>query len=223
MAIRIKICGITRVEDAWAAVEAGADALGFMIYGPSKRFIRANDVPAVVRDLPPFVSRVGVFVNESTETILACRERCQFDTIQLHGEESPEFCQTIPGPVIKAFRLQSRSGLEALSRYPASAWLLDSYSPAARGGTGECFNWNWIREAGSLGCPIIVAGGLTPDNVARCIETTRPFGIDVSSGVEASPGRKDASRMTDFILAAREAANALNPTISSRSRGSGER
>ena len=209
MTLRIKICGITNINDALEAVNAGADALGFMLYEKSKRFVRPETVKEIVRELPPFVSCVGVFVNESKETILSLRESCQLDTIQLHGDESDEFCQQIPGRVVKAFRLQTPEVLKTVATYRTSAWLLDSYSPAARGGTGDSFNWDWVNTS-KLDRPVIIAGGLSPENAAACVTATRPYGLDVSSGVEISPGKKSSEKMTAFITAARQAASRLN-------------
>ena len=210
MTLRIKICGITNINDALEAVNAGAEALGFMLYEKSKRFVRPETVKEIIRELPPFVSCVGVFVNESRENILSVKESCQLDTIQLHGDESPTFCQEIPGKVIKAFQLRTPETLNTVATYQTNAWLLDSYSPAARGGTGDSFNWDWVKAASPLDRPVIIAGGLTPDNAADCVLATRPYGLDVSSGVEISPGIKCAKKMTDFVTAAREAASRFN-------------
>lgn len=209
MTLRIKICGVTNLPDAMAAVEAGADALGFMLYPKSKRYVAPETVAAITQVLPPFVARVGVFVNESLNHVSEVKERCQLDTIQLHGEESPEYCAQLPGTIIKAFRLQSPQTLIEAQEYPVSAWLLDSYSPAARGGTGETFNWSWIQDALPLKRPVIVAGGLTPENVAACVLATRPYGLDVSSGVEDGPGKKNAEKMTHLIRQAQQAAQQI--------------
>lgn len=210
MTLRIKICGITNIDDALNAVDAGAEALGFMLYKKSKRFVRPETVKEIVRELPPFVSCVGVFVNESRENILSTRESCELDTVQLHGDESPKFCQEIPGKVIKAFQLRTPETLKTVAMYQTNAWLLDSYSPAARGGTGDSFNWDWVKAASPLDRPVIIAGGLTRENAADCVLATQPYGLDVSSGVEISPGKKCAEKMKNFIEVAREAASEIN-------------
>ena len=203
---RIKVCGITNMPDALAAIEAGVDALGFMFYAASKRFVEPSTVREIAKELPPFVSLVGVFVNESSDHIKSIKDSCNLDTIQLHGDETPEDCESIPGSVIKAFRLQSRKTLETINRYETSAWLLDSYSPAERGGTGDAFNWDWVKNASPLARPFIIAGGLNPENAAACVQATRPYGLDVSSGVETSPGIKCGIKMRKFVNAAKEAA-----------------
>jgi len=223
MTLRIKICGITNIDDALEAVNAGAEALGFMLYEKSKRFVRPETVKEIIREMPPFVSCVGVFVNESRENILSVKESCQLDTIQLHGDESPKFCQGIPGKVIKAFQLRTPKTLNTVATYQTNAWLLDSYSPAARGGTGDSFNWDWVKAASPLDRPVIIAGGLTPDNAADCVLATRPYGLDVSSGVEISPGKKCAKKMKDFVTAARETASRINIELPSQGAPSADR
>ena len=209
MTLRIKICGITNIRDAMAAIEAGANALGFMFFEKSKRYVPPETGRKIVQAIPPFVSCVGVFVNETHEKIQSIKDYCQLDTIQLHGDESPEFCHNIPGKTIKAFQLKNPIDLEATEPYKTSAWLLDTYSPAARGGTGESFNWSWVQDARPLGRPTIIAGGLSPDNAADCVLATEPYGLDVSSGVEKEPGQKCAEKMKAFIHAARVAAERL--------------
>jgi len=204
MALRIKICGITHAADARAAVEAGADALGFMFYEPSPRHITPAAAADIIRELPPFVAKVGVFVDAAEEFIREVIARCGLDTLQLHGSESPEFCGRFAGlKVVKAFRLVDLDSLHPLPTYLTHAWLLDSYVPGKPGGTGARFNWNLAIEANKLGRPIILAGGLTPQNIAEAVRQVRPFGVDVSSGVEAAPGRKDPHKVRDFIAAAR--------------------
>ncbi len=205
--LRIKICGITNLEDALAATEAGADALGFMFYRPSKRFVTPDAVTRIVEALPPAVSTVGVFVNEDAETICELKQRCQLDTIQLHGDESPSFAEQIPGRVIKAFRVDSADAPAAAQAYRTSAWLFDSYSAKGRGGTGEQFNWDWVRATHPYSRPVFIAGGLTPENVGDCVRATLPYGLDVSSGVEDSPGKKSALKMTQLMASARLAAS----------------
>lgn len=198
--VRVKICGITSLEDAWIAVEAGADALGF-VFAPSPRQVSVEQASRIVADLPPFVTTVGLVVNQDPRPILGT---CPLDVIQFHGDELPETVTSVGRRAIKAFRVRSLDDLNALSRYgSASAWLLDAYVPGVRGGTGQQFPWALAQEARRFGHPIIVAGGLTPDNVAQCVEATHPYGVDVSSGVEASPGKKDPEKVRAFIRNAR--------------------
>jgi phosphoribosylanthranilate isomerase len=226
MTLRVKICGITRLPDALAAVEAGADALGFMFYERSPRYVRAAAAAQIIRELPPRVTRVGVFVNATEEEVRRTAAECGLDALQFHGEESPEFCARFGGEVsadvlrtlsraadgglgpvfrvIKAFRIRDADSLDALPAYRCGAWLLDSYVPGQPGGTGSTFNWDLAIEAGRAGRPVILAGGLVPENVAEAVRRVRPYGVDVSSGVESAPGRKDPARVRAFVQAARE-------------------
>jgi len=187
---RIKICGITCTEDALLAADLGADAIGF-VFAESPRRVPPERAAEVVRALPPFVSAVGVFVNEPTGQILRLVEQCGLDTVQLHGDESPAQARELAGvKVIRAVRVRDESSLADLADWHVSAFLLDTYVESARGGTGKTFNWD-LAKAARLPAPIILAGGLNPDNIGKAIETVRPYGVDVSSGVEAKPGRKD--------------------------------
>ena len=200
MRTKVKICGITRLADALAAVEAGADALGFMFFAGSKRHIVAAAAAKIIHALPPFIARVGVFVNADAGTVRATVAECGLDTLQFHGEETPEFCrQFAPLKVVKAFRIQNAASLEPLPGYDVDAWLLDSYVAGTRGGTGEKFNWDLACQAKELGRPVILAGGLTPENIADAVQQVWPFGVDVSSGVETAPGQKDAGLVRQFI------------------------
>ena len=205
MSVRVKICGITNVDDALAAVEAGADALGFMFYAPSPRAVRPGPVAEIIRALPPFIGKVGVFVNPSEEEVLHAIATCGLDAVQFHGHEAPEFCARFGVKVIKAFRVQDEESLQALPAYQVGAWLLDSFVPGQFGGTGAQFNWDLALAAKKLGRPVILAGGLTPDNAAEAARRVQPFALDVSSGVEAAPGRKDAAKVRAFIRAAKGA------------------
>lgn len=205
MRTKVKICGLTRLPDALAAVEAGSDALGFMFFEGSKRFLKPGDAAQIIHALPPFVAKVGVFVNASAETVRATVAECGLDTLQFHGEETPEFCrQFAPLKVVKAFRIQNAESLKPLPDYAVDAWLLDSYVPGQRGGTGEKFNWDLACQAKELGRPVILAGGLTPENVADAVQQVWPFGVDVSSGVESAPGQKDAGLVRRFVEIVRE-------------------
>ena len=205
MTVKIKICGLTRVEEALAAAEAGADAIGLMFYEPSPRCVDLETAAAIAAALPPFVSRVGVFVDPEEGRVREVLERCRIDRLQFHGEESPEFCRQFGLPVIKAVRVRDESALAELAAYDREAWLLDSYVKGVPGGTGEVFNWDLAVRAVALGRPVLLAGGLTPDNAAEAVRQVRPYGLDVSSGVEAAPGRKDADKVRAFIRAARGA------------------
>lgn len=200
--VKVKICGMTSVRDALYAVECGADAVGFVFYKKSPRAVTAKQVRAITAELPPFVQRVGVFVNESAEKIERTAASCGLDVVQLHGDESPAFCRGIAGRVVKAFRVRDADSLEILSRYQVSAFLLDAYKEGEWGGTGERFNWNLVRRARKYG-PVILAGGLNPGNVADAIRQCRPYGVDVCSGVESRPGKKNLKKVREFIEAVR--------------------
>ena len=194
-------------KHALRAVEAGADALGFMLYEASPRAVSVKVAAEIARALPPFVSRVGVFVNAAEETLRKTVAEIGIDTLQFHGDESPEFCRRFsPWRVYKALRIEGIDSLQTLSNYKTDAWLLDSFASDKPGGTGKKFNWDLAIEAKRLGRPIILAGGLTPENVAEAVRKVRPFAVDVSSGVESSPGKKDHAKIRDFIAAARAAA-----------------
>lgn len=204
MRVRIKICGITSVADALAAVEAGADAIGLMLWAPSKRYVTNAQAAEIVRALPPFVSKVGVFVDPQAGEIHRALAEIGLDTIQLHGEETPEFCrQFAPVKVMKAFRVKNAESLKRLSDFNTDAWLLDSYVAGQQGGTGAVFNWDLAVQAKDAGKPIVLAGGLTPENIAQAVHEVWPYGVDVSSGVESAPGRKDPEMIRQFIAAVR--------------------
>ncbi|HOW65262.1 MAG TPA: phosphoribosylanthranilate isomerase [Candidatus Paceibacterota bacterium] len=199
---RIKICGITNREDALEAIAAGADALGFVFVANSPRQVDAGAAAEIIRCLPPLVATVGVFVDADRETIWSTAQRCGLGAVQLHGAESPEFCRGWPGVrVIKAFRIRDRDSLVDLPRFATDAWLLDTHVPGRSGGTGTAFDWSLARETLAWGRPIILAGGLHPGNVASAIEQVRPYAVDVSSGVESAPGKKDADKMRRFAMA----------------------
>ncbi len=207
MTLKIKICGITNPGDAQAAVEAGANALGFMFHELSPRNVSLGAAANIIRGLPPFVARVGVFVNAAEPFIRQAIGECGIDTLQFHGEEPPEFCrQFAPLKRYKSFRVRDGASLKALPQFDTDAWLLDSCVPEKLGGTGAQFNWDLAVEAKQLGRPIILAGGLTPENVAAAVRRVQPYAVDVSSGVESAPGRKDARKLRDFIVAASAAA-----------------
>lgn len=204
LSLKIKICGITSLNDALGAVEAGADALGFMFYEGSPRRISPQMALKIIRALPPFVSKVGVFVNPEDTLVRGVIDVCGIDTIQFHGDETPDFCRRFqPLKIIKAFRIKDASSLSPLGSYDTDAWLLDSFVPGKEGGTGATFNWELACQAKDAGRPIILAGGLSPENVAEAVHEVWPFAVDVSSGVESAPGRKDLPMMRDFVAAVR--------------------
>ncbi len=194
---RVKICGITNLDDARLAVEYGADALGFVFYEGSPRHVFPETVREIISHLPPFVTTVGVFVNAPPQEIREVMDLAGLDVVQLHGDEPQEECSLFPR-VIKAFRVRELSDIERLKGYSVSAYLLDAYDPEVPGGTGQTFNWDIAVEAKKYG-PIILAGGLTPENVADAVSRVRPYAVDVSSGVEAQKGKKDHEKMRLFI------------------------
>jgi phosphoribosylanthranilate isomerase len=204
MKTRVKICGITNLADAQVAVEAGADALGFNFYEKSPRFVSLKTAAAISKQLPPFVMRVGVFVDAEPDFVLRAIGEVGLTMLQFHGDEPPEFCTQFGRMSMKAFRIRDSESLKEIPKYETDAYLLDAYSAEARGGTGEKFNWDLAVEAQKFGKPIFLAGGLTPENVADAIRKVQPFGVDVSSGVEKSPGKKDAAKVRAFVKAVRE-------------------
>jgi phosphoribosylanthranilate isomerase len=203
MAVKVKICGITNLPDGMAAAEAGADALGFVFYDQSPRRISIEAAAAVIPQLPPFVTKVGVFVNAPEDLVIHAIRECGLNLLQFHGDEPPEYCLQFGLMSMKAFRIRDAASLRALSTYHTDAWLLDAYMPNKPGGTGETFNWDLALEARGLGRPIFLAGGLTSENVAEAVRRARPYAVDVSSGVEAAPGRKDHAKVRAFIQAAK--------------------
>lgn len=200
--VRVKICGITSLEDALMAVEAGADALGFVFHEQSPRHVTPQDAAGIIAGLPPFVQTVGLFVNRPLEFVNETAVRCRLDLVQLHGDEPPEFCDAVERRVIKAFRVKDIASLDPIRHYRVAAHLLDAYSPKAYGGTGLTFNWDIAAVAKEFG-PVILAGGLTPDNVREAVEAVQPYAVDVSGGVESSPGKKDAAKVREFIRLAK--------------------
>jgi phosphoribosylanthranilate isomerase len=202
--VRIKICGITNLEDALLAADLGADALGFIFYPQSPRQVAPESARAIIAQLPPLVTTVGVFVDEDAAAVRDLAVRVGLDWVQLHGRESSDYCRSLGRRVIKGFRVQDQHSLLALAAYrgAAQALLLDTYKKGQIGGTGATFNWALAREARKYG-PIILAGGLTPDNVVQAIAAARPQAVDVASGVEAAPGKKDPEKLKRFFTAVR--------------------
>ncbi len=206
--IRIKICGVTNLEDAQLAADLGADALGFIFYSSSPRSITPDAARAIIAQLPPFVTTVGVFVDEAAAVVKELAAAVGLDWVQLHGQETPDYCKSLGRRVIKGFRIRDENSLTGLAAYRGAvqALLLDTYKKGLVGGTGEIFDWHLAKEAGQYG-PIILAGGLTPENVARAVALARPQAVDVASGVEAAPGKKDPERLRAFFAAVRRAGN----------------
>ncbi len=196
---RIKICGITNIEDAAFAVSLGVDALGFVFYKGSPRYVPEDVAREIIRQLPPFLCLVGVFVNEDEDRVKEISEFCSLDLLQFHGNESPEYCSRFSRRLIKAFRIKDRECLEALPSYEVSAVLLDTHYDDRYGGGGKTFNWQLASEAKRYCNRVVVAGGLTPRNVPEAIQTASPYGVDVSSGVESLPGRKDHAKLEEFV------------------------
>jgi phosphoribosylanthranilate isomerase len=196
---RIKICGITRVEDARAAAELGVDAVGLVFYGASPRNVGLEQARAVIAAVPPFVTVVGLFVDPAAEHVASVLRTCALGLLQFHGDETPGFCGAFGLPYIKAQRVKADTDLvQSLSPYHAArGWLLDAYHDQLYGGTGKSFDWKLIPR--NLARPIILSGGLTPDNVAEAVRQVRPWAVDVSSGVEAEKGIKDAAKIAAFI------------------------
>ena len=204
MRVRVKICGITCERDARAAVEAGADAVGFVFYPSSRRFIAPERAREIATALPPFVDAVGVFVNESREVVERTAMVAGLTVLQFHGEEDATYCRGWRCRIIKAFRTGPDFSPALLGDYRVDAFLLDGHHPTERGGTGRQADWELASQL-SRRYPVILAGGLSPENVREAILRVRPYGVDVSSGVETAPGRKDHAKMRDFMQAVREA------------------
>ena len=196
--IKVKICGMTQLKDALFAVEQGVDAVGFIFYKKSPRAVTMKTVREIIAKLPPLVDTVGVFVNESAERLNKIADYCGLDLVQLHGEESPAFCRKIHRRVIKAFRVKDLQSIKQLEKFPVSGFLLDTFSDDLHGGTGKTFDWNLALPAKKMG-PVILAGGLTPRNILQAVRQVRPYGVDVCSGVEKSPGIKDLEKVRAFL------------------------
>ena len=204
--IKVKVCGITNGEDALAAVESGADALGFIFYEKSPRYVVPAIAGQIIAELPPLVMSVGVFVNEGLATVRSIMDTYHLGMAQLHGDENASYCHELSRPVIKALRLKNRESLLALAEYQGRGsvrgFVLDTFSELAYGGTGQVTDWTLAAEV-AKSTPILLAGGLTPDNVTEAIRVVRPYGVDVSSGVESAPGKKDRAKLRAFLEAVR--------------------
>jgi len=202
--VKLKICGITNLDDALAATEYGADALGFNFYKKSPRYIEPEKAAEIIAQLPPFIQPVGVFVNEREEKIREIQDLICIQTLQLHGDESPEFCQRFGSRVIKAFQVKDKESIKHMAQYHVGAFLLDSYRDDLRGGTGVIFDWHLAIVAKTFG-RVILAGGLTPENAAEAVKLVQPYGVDVAGGVEREKGIKDQIKLKKFITEVRRA------------------
>ncbi len=200
--VKIKICGITNLDDALVAADAGADALGFIFYKKSPRCVEPAKAAEIIAQLPPFIIPVGLFVNEREDRIREIQHLTCLQAVQLQGDESPEFCQRFGERVIKAFQIKNKESLKNMAHYHVGAFLLDSYKDGMHGGTGETFDWHLAVVAKTFG-RVILAGGLTPDNVAEAVKLVQPYGVDVASGVEKEKGIKDHGKMKKFITEVR--------------------
>jgi phosphoribosylanthranilate isomerase len=198
----VKICGITNLEDAQHAVRCGADAVGFIFYEGSPRFISHAKAAEIVQRLPDHVSKIGVFVNADRKFIHDIIRHVSLSAVQLYGNEGPDDLVNYEISVIKAFRVAPDFDVEVMRNYIIDAFLLDAYKGGAFGGTGKTFDWNLALKAKEYG-RIILSGGLTPENVEEAVRFVRPYGVDVSSGVEREPGKKDTGKVRDFIMRAK--------------------
>lgn len=198
--VKIKICGITNKPDAIVAAGLGPDMMGFVFYNESKRYVEPRLVRDIANELPPFIAKVGVFVDMDKDEVLEIAQVCALDMLQFHGDETPDYCAGFKDSykVIKAFRIKDSDSLKGINDYDVDFYMLDAYSEKSKGGTGARFDWK-IVESFEFLKPVILSGGLTPDNVRDAIEKLFPYGVDVSSGVEASPGKKDADLMKKFV------------------------
>ena len=198
--IKIKICGITNLEDAIAAVKLGADAIGFVFWKNSSRWISPKKVSEIVNELPPFFTRVGVFVDAEEREVREITDVCKLDALQFHGKESPNYCRRFKEKrVIKAFRIKDKKDVKLIGDYDVDAYLLDTHTEGKQGGTGITFDWNLALSIKKYGMPFILSGGLRIDNVMSAIRKVKPYAVDVSSGVERYPGKKDHRLIRDFI------------------------
>jgi len=209
--MKVKVCGITNYEDAKLACDQGVDALGFNFYPSSPRYIRPEDARAIIRRLPPFTVAVGLFVNvREVNKVIEIAQAAGVQVMQLHGDESPEYCKELAEwSLIKALRIGEGGVPENFQDYAVQSFLLDARDDALFGGTGKSFDWRLAQCIQSF-CPIILAGGLRPDNVREAIRIVRPYAVDVCSGIESSPGKKDPGKLIEFMHEVRNASESLN-------------
>ena len=199
MPIKVKICGITQYDDAKIAVSVGVDALGFNFYPKSPRYINPRKARDIIRRLPPFIAKVGVFVNEKASAITAVVKETGIDTVQLHGSEPPSLCAELSTAVIKAFAVGPDFDLASLDKYTVNGYLLDTWSESLAGGTGRSFDWSIAKQATRYHHNIILAGGLGPTNIVEALETVQPYAVEFNSGVEIKPGIKNPRKMRDAV------------------------
>lgn len=198
--VKVKICGITNLEDANASVEAGCDALGFLFYRKSPRYVSPLLARKIIKQLPERIIKIGVFVNTKEKSVKKIARLCGLNMLQFHGNESVEFCNKFKHyKIIKAFRVRGKIDSEKIAQYKTFAYLFDAFSKNKFGGTGKKFNWNLVRHLGILKKPIFLSGGLSESNVQKAIKSARPDWIDVSSSLEIRPGKKDENKMKNFI------------------------
>lgn len=198
---KIKICGITNTEDALSAVRMGADALGFIFVKKSKRYIEPRMASQITKHLPPFVKKVGVFTNEELSVIRDITAEVKLDLLQIHGDETPEYCGKLEIPYIKAFRIKDETSLNEVKEYNTDYILFDTYSKDEYGGTGKAFDWEILNGRAFENKYVILSGGLNPGNAGEAVSLLKPYAVDVSSGVEESPGKKDIEKINKFIEA----------------------
>lgn len=197
---KIKICGLTNSEDALKAAELGADYAGFIFYSQSPRCVRAEQASSIIKMLPESTKAVGVFVNQSLSEIEEVLKVCDLSAVQLHGEESPEFASKVPSPVIKAFRIKDEASLDGVNAYDVFAYLFDSYSGNFYGGTGKMFDLSLLAKK-HFNKPVFLSGGLIPENVCSAIKEVQPYAVDVCSGTEREPGKKNHNKLSAFVNA----------------------
>ena len=202
--VKVKICGITNLEDALACANAGTDALGFVFYKQSSRYIAPEKARAIIKQLPANIIKIGVFVNSREKTVKRIAKTCGLDILQFHGDESPEFCRRFKSyKVIKAFKVAGHIPEEKIMKYRIFAYLFDTHSNSQAGGTGRAFDWRLLGHLGHIKQPIFLSGGLSEKNIRAAIETTRPQWVDISSHLELRPGKKDHKKVEAFIKAAK--------------------
>ena len=202
---KIKICGITNIDDALAATGYGADALGFIFYKKSPRYISPETAREIARKVPPFVKKVGVFVNEEIDIVNKILDEADLDMAQLSGDETHSYCRNLNVPYIKAFRIRNEESLNEIDKFDTSYLLFDSFNEGEYGGTGETFDWSLIQNQHFKDKYVILSGGLNPDNIEDAILKIKPYAVDVASGVEKEPGKKDHNKIKSFIEAAKNA------------------
>lgn len=210
--IPVKVCGITREEDARRIYQAGAAALGFIFYPPSPRFVTLEQAAQIVEELPRTIARVGVFVDAPKQLIEKAIDQVGLDYLQLHGQESPQFCRNLPVPVIKAFRVGKEFSPAEIARYDVHAVLLDTYKTGRPGGTGETFDWSQVRRL-ETSVPVILSGGLNPENILEAIKAVQPAAVDVNSGVETAPGVKDPQKIDRLFTVLKDVSFPYSPVF----------